>query len=151
MLINCVAYENGRNLADITVEAISDYLQRPGCFVWVALKDPGPGELAVMEHEFGLHELAIEDARKTNQRPKIDEYPDYLFAVLHFPFYDKAVKAGINTICIHKGLLPADYQKSWPQAWQYNTVWDVGKAAKDWPKLNFIIYHGGYRFPAAAP
>ena len=82
MLINCVAYENGRKLADITVEAISDYLARPGCFVWVALKDPGPGELAVMEHEFGLHELAIEDARKTNQRPKIDEYGDELFSVL---------------------------------------------------------------------
>ncbi|MEO7762637.1 MAG: magnesium/cobalt transporter CorA [Casimicrobiaceae bacterium] len=82
MLINCVAYENGRKLADITVEAISDYLDRPGCFVWVALKDPGPGELAVMEHEFGLHELAIEDARKTNQRPKIDEYGDELFTVM---------------------------------------------------------------------
>ena len=82
MLINCVAYENGRKLADITVEAISDYLARPGCFVWVALKDPGPGELAVMEHEFGLHELAIEDARKTNQRPKIDEYGDEIFCVL---------------------------------------------------------------------
>jgi magnesium transporter len=82
MLINCVAYENGRKLADITVEAISDYLQRPGCFVWVALKDPGPGELAVMEHEFGLHELAVEDARKTNQRPKIDEYGNQLFTVL---------------------------------------------------------------------
>jgi len=82
MLINCVAYENGRKLADITVEAISDYLARPDCFVWVALKDPGPGELAVMQHEFGLHELAVEDARKTNQRPKIDEYGDELFSVL---------------------------------------------------------------------
>ena len=82
MLINCVAYENGRKLADITVEAISDYLARPDCFIWVALKDPGPGELAVMQHEFGLHDLAVEDARKTNQRPKIDEYGDELFCVL---------------------------------------------------------------------
>ena len=49
---------------------------------------------------------------------------------LMYPFYEKAVKAGITTICIHKGLLPADYQKSWAQAWQYNTVWDVGKAAQ---------------------
>jgi len=55
------------------------------------------------------------------------------------------VKAGINTICIHKGLLPADYQKSWAQAWQYNTVWDVGKAAKDWPQMNFVIYHSALR------
>ena len=82
MLINCVAYEGGRKLADITIEAISDYLARPGCFVWVALKDPSPGELATMQHEFGLHDLAVEDARKTNQRPKLDEYGDGLFSVL---------------------------------------------------------------------
>src|SRR6266511_4082602 len=62
-----------------------------------------------------------------------------------YPFYEKSVKAGINTICIHKGLLPADYQKSWAQAWQYNTVWDVGKAAKDWPQMNFVIYHSALR------
>ena len=82
MLINCVAYERGRKLADISVEAISDYLARPECFVWVALKDPGPGELAMMQHEFGLHDLSVEDARKTNQRPKLDEYGDELFCVL---------------------------------------------------------------------
>ena len=50
------------------------------------------------------------------------------------PFYEKAVKSGINTICIHKGLLPADYEKSWPDVWQYATVDDLGKAAKDWPQ-----------------
>ncbi len=64
---------------------------------------------------------------------------------LMYPFYEKAVKSGINTICIHKGLLPADYQQSWAQAWQYNTVWDVGKAAKDWPQMNFVIYHSALR------
>ena len=58
-----------------------------------------------------------------------------------YPFYEKAVKSGINTICIHKGLLPADYQKSWAGVWEYNSVWDVGKAAKDWPQMNFVIYH----------
>ena len=64
---------------------------------------------------------------------------------LMYPFYEKIVKAGITTVCIHKGLLPADYQKSWAQAWQYNTVWDVGKAAKDWPQMNFVIYHSALR------
>ena len=43
MLINCVAYENGSKLADIPVAEISDYLARPGCFVWVALKDATEG------------------------------------------------------------------------------------------------------------
>jgi magnesium transporter len=83
MLINCVAYENGTKLADIPIAEISDYLQRPGCFVWVALKDATDEELTTMQDEFGLHELAIEDARHGHQRPKVEEYGDTLFAVLH--------------------------------------------------------------------
>jgi magnesium transporter len=83
MLINCAAYQDGRKLADIDIDSISDYVARPECFVWVALKDPGPGELAVMKHEFGLHDLAIEDAQHGHQRPKIEEYGDSMFAVMH--------------------------------------------------------------------
>ena len=83
MLVNCAAYQEGRKLADIPVEDIKKYVSRPECFVWVALKDPGPGELAAMQKEFDLHELAVEDARHGHQRPKIDEYGDSLFAVLH--------------------------------------------------------------------
>jgi predicted TIM-barrel fold metal-dependent hydrolase len=64
---------------------------------------------------------------------------------LMYPFYDKAVKAGITNIAIHKGLLPADYEKSWPNVWQYASAWDIGKAAKDWPQMNFIIYHACLR------
>jgi magnesium transporter len=83
MLINCAAYQDGRKLADIEIDDISVYVAKPECFVWVALKDPGPGELEVMKHEFGLHELAIEDVRVGHQRPKIEEYGESLFAVLH--------------------------------------------------------------------
>ena len=83
MLVNCVAYEEGRKLADIPKEDISEYLKRPNCFIWVALKDPEPSELDEMREEFGLHQLAVEDARKGHQRPKIEEYGDSLFAVVH--------------------------------------------------------------------
>ena len=82
MLISCVAYQAGRKLADIPPDEISNYLARPECFVWVALKDPGPGELAAMQHEFDLHELAVEDARHGHQRPKVEEYGESIFAVL---------------------------------------------------------------------
>jgi len=82
MLVNCVAYEEGRKLADIAKEDISEYLKRPNCFVWVGLKDPESAELEEMRAEFGLHELAVEDARHGHQRPKIEEYGDSLFAVL---------------------------------------------------------------------
>lgn len=83
MLINCVAYENGMRLADITVEEISDYLERLGCFVWVALQDATPEELDKMKEEFNLHELAVEDARHGHQRPKLEEYGESLFVVMH--------------------------------------------------------------------
>ena len=83
MLINCAAYENGRKLADIARHEISDYLKRLGCFVWVALYEPEAGELEGMQEEFGLHELAVEDAQTGHQRPKIEEYGDSLFVVLH--------------------------------------------------------------------
>src|SRR6202163_2769057 len=62
-----------------------------------------------------------------------------------YPFYDKAVKAGITTLCIHKGLLPPDYEKSFAGVWEYATAWDIGKAAKDWPQMNFVIYHSALR------
>jgi magnesium transporter len=83
MLVNCVAYQNGRKLADITPAEIHDYVKRPDCFVWVALKDPDSPELEAMQAQFDLHELAVEDARHGHQRPKIEEYGDELFCVLH--------------------------------------------------------------------
>ena len=82
MLINCVAYEDGTKLADCPIDDISEFLKRPGCCVWVALKDATPDELTKMQQEFGLHDLAVEDARHGHQRPKIEEYDDTVFAVL---------------------------------------------------------------------
>lgn len=83
MLINCVAYQDGRKLADLDIEEISDYLEKPDCFVWVALRDATNAELEKMREEFALHPLAVEDAHKGHQRPKIEEYGESLFAVVH--------------------------------------------------------------------
>ena len=83
MLINCVVYQDGSKLADIPVSEISDYLSRPGCFVWVALHEATAAELAELQLEFDLHPLAVEDAQHGHQRPKVEEYADSLFAVLH--------------------------------------------------------------------
>jgi magnesium transporter len=83
MIVNCVAYQEGRKLADIDKREISNYLARSDCFVWVALKDATDAELEEMREEFDLHELAVEDARHGHQRPKIEEYGDSLFVVLN--------------------------------------------------------------------
>ncbi len=82
MLINCVAYQEGKKLSDVPVEDISDYLKMPDTFVWVALHEPGSHEMARMQEEFGLHELAVEDAAHGHQRPKLEEYGDSLFMVV---------------------------------------------------------------------
>jgi magnesium transporter len=83
MLINCIVYEDGQKLRDIPIREISDYLKNPAYFTWVALKDAEPDELHVLQDELALHELAVEDAQHGHQRPKIEEYGDSLFAVVH--------------------------------------------------------------------
>ena len=83
MIVNCVAYHRGQRLADIPLTEVRTHLDRRDCFVWVALKDPEPAELAALQQEFNLHELAIEDAQKGHQRPKIEEYGSSLFVVMH--------------------------------------------------------------------
>jgi len=85
MLINCVVYQDGTKLHDLPVEDISDYVIRPDCFVWVAMRDATEAELVKMAEEFGLHPLAVEDAHHGHQRPKVEEYGDSLFVVLHMP------------------------------------------------------------------
>ncbi len=70
MLINCVAYQNGVKLAEPSVNDISEYLKQPNCLIWVALRDATDGELDKMQEEFGLHDLAVEDASMDTSAPR---------------------------------------------------------------------------------
>ena len=83
MLVRCVAYRNGEKLADIDAADIHDYVSQPDCFVWVALREPDAAALEQMQKEFALHPLAVEDARHGHQRPKMEEYGNNLFTVVH--------------------------------------------------------------------
>jgi len=83
MLIRCVVYQKGKKIADIEPQHIHEYVARPDCFVWVALYEPDTATLAFMQDEFDLHNLAVEDASHGDQRPKVEEYGDSLFTVLH--------------------------------------------------------------------
>jgi magnesium transporter len=58
---------------------------------WINIERPGPVDRAWLEEHFEFHPLDYEDVGSRNQRPKIDEYPDYLFIVLHFPVFDASV------------------------------------------------------------
>jgi predicted TIM-barrel fold metal-dependent hydrolase len=59
--------------------------------------------------------------------------------------YEKMVAAGIRNVCVHKGLFSPSVEKQFPNLVAYADVRDVAKAARDWPQLNFIIYHAAYR------
>jgi magnesium transporter len=59
---------------------------------WVHLDAPSGVEAAALAERFGWHELDLEDVLSKRQRPKVDDYPEYLFTVLHFPAYDKAIQ-----------------------------------------------------------
>jgi magnesium transporter len=63
-----------------------------GGLTWVHLDHPDPDTATALAERFGWHALDVEDVLSKRQRPKIDEYPEYLFGVLHFPVYDKAIQ-----------------------------------------------------------
>ena len=65
--------------------------------------------------------------------------------------YEKMVKAGIKNVCIHKGLFAPGIEKQYPNLRGFADVADVGQAAKDWPQLNFVIYHSAYRHVGGDP
>jgi magnesium transporter len=94
-IVDCIAYKNGERLGEIPIEDISEVLKEEGTFVWLGLHEPDEALLAKLQEEFGLHELAIEDARVAYQRPKLEEYADSLFVVLKTTqLWDDRVRLG---------------------------------------------------------
>ncbi len=70
---------------------------------------------------------------------------------LMYPFYEMISKTGIRNVCIHKGLFAPAVAAKFPRLLPYADVSDIGKAAKDWPGLNFLVYHSGYRWVGGNP
>jgi len=70
---------------------------------------------------------------------------------LMYPFYEKIAKTGIKNVCIHKGLFAPATEQQYPNLRPYADVSDIGQAAKDWPQLNFLVYHSAYRWVGGKP
>ena len=68
-----------------------------------------------------------------------------------YPFYEKIAKTGIRNVCIHKGLFAPAIEEKFPRLRPYANVNDICRAAKDWPQLNFLVYHSGYRWVGGNP
>ena len=106
-IINCAAYSNGRRIADVELHDVHSVLQDKNRFVWIGLHEPSEAVLSKVQSEFALHDLAVEDARKAHQRPKVELYGDSLFVVLrtaqmrhdhHIEFGETHFFVGMNFI-----------------------------------------------------
>ena len=95
MIVDCAAYSDGKRVAKVEVAQISRVLQKPNYFIWIGLQEPDDQLLKTIQKEFGLHDLAIEDALRAHQRPKIETYAETLFVVLRtVQMKDKNVELG---------------------------------------------------------
>jgi len=93
----CSVYRNGEAARPVTdLTAISDVLEAGDGFVWFDAVSPSAADLALIQDEFGLHPLAIEDAVKGHQRAKIDRYGDGWFIVV------RGVSGGLEDLTVHE-------------------------------------------------
>jgi magnesium transporter len=83
VIVDCAVYDEGvRRRGDLALEEALEAANQPGSFTWIGLHQPTPSEFYAVRNEFGLHELAVEDAVKAHQRPKLEVYGADIFVVL---------------------------------------------------------------------
>src|SRR6516225_4105831 len=80
-VINSSVYAGGRKVTDVAIEEAGDWSKRPGHVVWIGLFEPSDELLKRVQQQFDLHPLAIEDAGKAHQHPKLEQYGDGIFIV----------------------------------------------------------------------
>jgi predicted TIM-barrel fold metal-dependent hydrolase len=113
-----------------------------------AIFTPGqPGWLEALEHALSMKPDSIKGYTiGDNTNKHVSKYPWRMDdEQVTYKAYELCVKHGIKNVCVHKGLFPASVEKQFPHLLDYCDVRDVGKAAKDWPQLNFVVYHSAYR------
>jgi magnesium transporter len=86
-VVKCVAYKQGVSMGDMSINDIGAALKQDDTFVWLGLREPNDNFLAKVQAEFGLHELAVEDARSAHQHPKLETYGDSLFVVMQTAYW----------------------------------------------------------------
>jgi magnesium transporter len=83
MIVDCAAYEGGRRReGKLSMERAGEAAGEAGTFVWLGVVEPSEAEFKAIADEFGLHELAVEDAVRAHQRPKVEEYGETIHVVV---------------------------------------------------------------------
>jgi magnesium transporter len=109
MIVDCAVYQDGkRRPGEVPFDQAFEASREPDCFVWIGLYEPDAEEFDAVAREFNLHELAVEDAIKAHQRPKLEVYDDTLFIVLKTARYldeGEAVEFGEIMLFIGEGFV----------------------------------------------
>jgi magnesium transporter len=109
VIVDCAVYEEGRRRpGELALEDTYEQCSRDGTFAWIGLHQPTVEEFESVRREFDLHELAVEDAIKAHQRPKLEVYGDSLFIVLKTARYvesDESVKLGEILLFVGDGFI----------------------------------------------
>jgi magnesium transporter len=105
MIVDCAVYRRGHRVpGEFTPDAAFRESREDEAFVWIGLHEPTPEEFEAVRCEFGLHELAVEDAIKAHQRPKLERYGDSLLVVLKTVRYvDKEEVIEVGEILLFVG------------------------------------------------
>ncbi len=136
-MITCRHYREGvlkEEAFDPTT--VSDLIQEAGARVWLDLADPTEEELALIQEEFDLHELAMEDTRVRGQRPKVEVYDGYFFLVMHglsLGPEDELVDSEIHAFAGHRFLITI----------RYEPVFDITEVLKRWDRQTELTHEGG--------
>src|SRR5919106_4690209 len=136
MIVDCAIYEGGRRREEdrrMTVTDVYKASQRSdGAFVWIGIHEPTEHEFDSLQREFELHELAVEDAIKAHQRPKLEVYDGTLFVVLKTARYvdrEEVVEFGEILIFIGEGFIVT------VRHGEGSSLHDVRLAIEDRPEL----------------
>ena len=99
MIVDCAYYKDGarQHEGPIPLDEAAKHAKGGGEFAWIGLHEPERGDLEQLSELFGLHELAVEDAERPHQRPKIEDYDESWFIVLRTAHYHE------NTEQVHFG------------------------------------------------
>ncbi len=136
-MITCRLYRDGiLKEKEFDPTRASDLIQETGTRVWLDLEEPTDDELAMIQEEFGLHPLAIEDTRNRNQRPKVDVYEGYFFVVVHgltLDANDELVDSEVHAFAGHRYLITL----------RYTPAFDLSEVLKRWDRQPELTGEGG--------
>lgn len=140
-MLRLAVYRPGEVRLDVDPSQVSDLLGERGVVVWLDMENPTLEEMRCLSEEFAFHPLAIEDATKRHQRPKLDRYPTYDFFVLYDLDYDKELRAWEIDFFLGKNYVVTIHEHHVPHFDDFRARWVKQPGIVEPHPVAFLLYH----------